>query len=392
MTDNITTPKSKALDRPVEARDNSERHIVASASQETDRRFAEELQDIRKQGNPATPEKLRSTAFAAIDQLFGQAGKLDGKDPASDPERARFNSEVRPNAQAVAVGTGNSREIFRDAEARTLLPMIARGDIPQLPLPGGTGARGNSDNAPIRPINGSFFSQADLNRLASGGTLEIQVGQNGRDGRNGRNTPGPRMDMNNSVDKVVSLISRNEGKANTINWNDAGHGISVGLQQSNQHRGNLPELLKAMHKENPAKFDAIFGRNAAKMLNENFVRHAHFSRNNELGRAMQRAVNDPELQKPQLELTREHVRRAAEMARQMGIKSTMGVALVADLTNQFGEGGAMKYLRQARGHHSEEDKIRAVANSSRHGHSHRAARFNTIASSGIVSSRDTFQA
>jgi hypothetical protein len=26
-----------------------------------------------------------------------------------------------------------------------------------------------------------------------------------------------------------------------------------------------------------------------------------------------------------------------EMARQMGIKSTMGVALVADLTNQFGE-------------------------------------------------------
>jgi hypothetical protein len=80
------------------------------------------LQDIRKQGNPATPEKLRSTAFAAIDQLFGQAGKLDGKDPASDPERARFNSEVRPNAQAVAGGTGNSREIFRDAEARTLLP------------------------------------------------------------------------------------------------------------------------------------------------------------------------------------------------------------------------------------------------------------------------------
>lgn len=389
MTDNITTPKSNALDRPVEARDNSERTIVASAAQETDRRFAEELQDIRKQGNPVTPEQLRSTAFAAIDQLFGQASKLDGKDPSTDLDRARFNNEVRPNAQTVAVGATNQREIFRDAEARALLPMIARGDIPELPLPGGIGGRGSSDNVPIRPINGSFFSQSDLRRLASGGTLEIQVAQTGRNGRNGH---GPRMDMNNSVDKVVSLISRNEGKANSINWNDAGHGISVGLQQSNQRVGNLPELLKAMHKENPEKFDAYFGRNASKMLNESFVRRANFSPNNELGRAMQRAVNDPELQKAQLDLTREHVRRAAEMARRMGIRSTMGVALVADLTNQFGEGGAMKYLRQARGRHSEEDKIRAVANSSRSGHSHRAARFNTIASSGIVSSKDTFQA
>lgn len=385
MTDNITTPKSKALDRTTDAQDNTERHLLTTASQETDRRFAAELQEIRKQGNPATPEQLRSTAFAAIDQLFGQASRLDGKDPAADPERARFNREVRPSGESVQGGTVNRREIFRDAEARTLLPMIARGDL-QYPLPGSSAAQNSNDNVPIRPINGSFFSQSDLSRLASGGTLEISVGQSGRRGR------GPSMDMSSSVDKVVSLISRNEGKANTINWNDAGHGISVGLQQSNQKVGNLPELLKAMHKENPAKFDAIFGRNAAKMLNENFVRHAHFSRNNELGRAMQRAVNDPELQKPQLDLTREHVRRAAEMARQMGIKSTMGVALVADLTNQFGEGGAMKYLRQARGRHSEEDKIRAVANSSRHGHSHRAARFNTIASSGIVSSRDTFQA
>lgn len=385
MTDNITTPKSKALDRTTDAQDNSERHLLTTASQETDRRFAAELQEIRKQGNPATPEQLRSTAFAAIDHLFGQASRLDGKDPAADPERARFNREVRPSGESVRGGTADRREIFRDAEARTLLPMIARGDM-QYPLPGSSANQSGNDNVPIRPINGSFFSQSDLSRLASGGTLEISVGQSGRRGR------GANMDMNSSVDRVVSLISRNEGKANTINWNDAGHGISVGLQQSNQKVGNLPELLKAMHKENPAKFDAIFGRNAAKMLNENFVRHAHFSRNNELGRAMQRAVNDPELQKPQLDLTREHVRRAAEMARQMGIKSTMGVALVADLTNQFGEGGAMKYLRQARGRHSEEDKIRAVANSSRYGHSHRAARFNTIASSGIVSSRDTFQA
>src|SRR5262249_44902899 len=107
------------------------------------------------------------------------------------------------------------------------------------------------------------------------------------------------LDMSSPVDKVVAMVSANEGKPNSINWNDNGHGISVGLFQANQKSGELPLLLNKMHDANPQLFSQVFGKQANNMLNENYVRGANFSQGNELGKAMQDAVNRPEFQKVQ---------------------------------------------------------------------------------------------
>ncbi len=362
-------------------------HRQVEASAQTDRLFSQEVQEIRQKGGAVTPEQLKQTAFRALDRLFGQASALEGSNEMS-PEHSRFRADFSELGKSSGK-SGNARDIFRDAEARALLPMIGDNraglfDDSQTASP--------LDKVPLKNINGSFFSQADLEKIAAGGSVEISLTARDLPGgrRQGRyiRLPGNGSD----VDKVVALIGQNEGKANSINWNDNGAGISVGIQQSNQRGGNLPELLQRMHEANPQKFNQIFGANASRMLNENFVRNAHFSPRNDLGRAMVRAVNEPEFQRAQVTLVREHVQRAAEIARGLGIKSTMGVALVADLTNQFGEGGALKYLRQARGRHSEEAKITAIARASEGGHAHRRQRFNSIARSGIVSSQENFMA
>lgn len=381
-----SSPEGRPTVRFVDGGDKVE-HRQIEASSQTDRLFSQEVQELRRKGGEVSPEQLKETAFRALDRLFGQASTLDGATEMS-AEHSRFRSDFSTIDRSSGK-SGNAREIFRDAEARALLPMI--GD--------NNSALGESqtatplDRVPLKNINGSFFSQTDLEKIAAGGSVEISL--TNRDLPGGGRRQGRYIRLGGSgsdVDKVVALIGQNEGKANSINWNDNGAGISVGIQQSNQRGGNLPELLQRMHEANPQKFNQIFGANASRMLNENFVRNAHFSPRNDLGRAMVKAVNEPEFQRAQVTLVREHVERAAEIARGLGIKSTMGVALVADLTNQFGEGGALKYLRQARGRHSEEAKISAIARASESGHSHRRQRFNTIARSGIVSSRDNFLA
>jgi hypothetical protein len=191
------------------------------------------------------------------------------------------------------------------------------------------------------------------------------------------------IDTNNPVDKVVALVSANEGKPNSINWNDNGHGISVGLFQANQKSGELPMLLNKMAEANPQLFNQVFGAQAGNMRNEQFVRSANFSQNNELGRMMQDAVNRPEFQKVQLDMMREKVAHASQVAGNYGIKSELGVALTADMINQLGEAGAKKHLAAAGGKGHEQDKIRAVVASSET-NQWRAGRFERIASSGSV--------
>lgn len=197
------------------------------------------------------------------------------------------------------------------------------------------------------------------------------------------------LDKNSPVDRVVSLISANEGKPTSINWNDNGHGISVGMFQANQKSGELPMLLKKMNESNPQLFQQVFKEHAGDMLNERFVRSAHFSKNNELGRMMQEAVNQPEFQKVQLDMIREKVAHASDVAKQYGVESTLGVAIFADLINQCGEGGAKPYFRAALSRGNEQDKIRAVVNASQ-SNPYRGDRAQKIARSGLVSANETF--
>lgn len=370
-----------------------DKHLLQQQAGDGSTRLSQEVNEIRRQqGGHVSPEQVRETAFRALDRLFGQASGLDGK-PASAADSANFRATFDDSGRFTGMARQNNtvREHFRDAETRALVPMLGR-DVNFDRY-----SKGPLDDSPVRPINGSFFrfSQSDLDRLSRGESVQMETTRGrlpeggSREGRNFQIRPGQ---LRNNVDKVVALIGKNEGSATSINWNDAGSGISVGIQQCNQKTGNLPELLRKMHDQNPEKFEQYFGRYSDSLMSERFVRRAHFSPRNELGRAMQAAIKDPEFQRTQVTLVREHVVRAAEIAQGLGIKSTMGVALVADLTNQFGEGGAVKYLRQAHNRRGEEAKISAIARASEGGHSARRQRFQTIASSGIVSSRDNFQA
>lgn len=269
--------------------------------------------------------------------------------------------------RAIRLSGYTPRSVFSDAEAARLLPMIDRSKDEALAR-----TMRNASEAEHERRNGSLFAHQDFQR---------ELAAPARHGRT--------IVLRSNVDKVVALVSGNEGGPTSINWNDNGAGISVGFFQANQKAGKLPELLQRMHEANPERFNQIFGRYANQMLNENFVRRAHFSPRNELGRDMQAALREPDFQRVQVVMLREHVMRANEIARNLGIKSTLGVALIADLTNQYGEAGALGFLSQARRRRGEVNKIQAIANAS-NGESFRAGRYSSIVSTGLVSSRDSF--
>jgi hypothetical protein len=148
-------------------------------------------------------------------------------------------------------------------------------------------------------------------------------------------------------DRVVKTVASNEGKFNTINPNDAGHGISVGVRQWNQKAGELPDLLKSFHDKNPEKFDKIFGKYADNLLSEKYVRRTNMAGNKDMMGRMKEALNDPEFQEVQVDKFKKFAEKTGEMAKKYGLKSELGAALVADIANQMGEGGARRIMRRA---------------------------------------------
>lgn len=149
---------------------------------------------------------------------------------------------------------------------------------------------------------------------------------------------------------MADVVSKNEGVPTQINWNDNGAGVSVGMFQWNQRRGELPSLMTRMAKESPEAFSKAFGPYASRMASdENFVRRAYIGPNNELGARMQAAMNDPSLQKVQFEMAAEKVAQCAEVGRKFGLTSEQGVAVFTDMVNQLGMGAALPDLQRAAG-------------------------------------------
>jgi hypothetical protein len=158
------------------------------------------------------------------------------------------------------------------------------------------------------------------------------------------NTPRIGDDLNG---RIVKAIGANEGVLTHITKNDAGHGISVGIRQWNQKTGELPNLLKEMHDKNPQKFDDTFGPYAKNLQNEHYVRRADMAHNPDLMKRMGNALKDPEFQKVQIDDARNFAQKSIDTAQKYGLHSEKGAALVADITNQMGEGGARKALAHA---------------------------------------------
>ncbi len=188
------------------------------------------------------------------------------------------------------------------------------------------------------------------------------------------------------IDRVKNLISRNEGGYNTIVLNDNGYGISVGIAQWNQVKGELPKLFRAWYDaaeaekvgglpelfkgwrkaaENnlqekapsvqpsgtPNRFEEVFGIHAQTLLDEKSVREYPFTADTDEARDMmsrlKAALDDPLFRHVQDELVRNNVRRAILLADKYAHHSTRFVAQVADVANQYGWNGCESILRKA---------------------------------------------
>jgi hypothetical protein len=189
-------------------------------------------------------------------------------------------------------------------------------------------------------------------------------------------TPAPldfRLGTNDAIDRVAHVVSRHEGRPDSINWNDNGAGISAGMFQANQKLGELPELLHRMEKANPQLFAHVLGVEFAEIAKNHpeKIRQVEFTNDtgkapNKLGLQLQEALKQPSFQQVQLEMLRKKIVHAAKVASSYGIKSERGIALVADLINQLGEGGGVRtrgaryYLSFALSQKSETEKLAAI--------------------------------
>jgi len=149
------------------------------------------------------------------------------------------------------------------------------------------------------------------------------------------------------VGRIVRTVGANEGAITNITRNDNGHGISVGIRQWNQGSGELPELFSAMHARDSQKFNGIFGSYASHLGRESWVRNADLSGNHDFLRRLETALHDPEFQKVQIDLARDFAQKSIQTAKQYGLQTEQGAALVADITNQLGEGGARRVFAEA---------------------------------------------
>ncbi|PWT97974.1 MAG: hypothetical protein C5B53_07325 [Candidatus Melainabacteria bacterium] len=177
----------------------------------------------------------------------------------------------------------------------------------------------------------------------------------------------------NAIDRIAQVISRHEGRPDSINWNDNGAGISAGMFQANQKRGELPSLLHRMEKADAHLFAHLLGAGLAKLARNQpeKIRQIAFANHtgtapNKLGLQLHEALKQPLFQQVQLVMLQEKIVHAAKVASVYGIRSERGIALVADLINQLGEGsgtcGARYYLGFALSRKTEAGKIAQIIN------------------------------
>lgn len=247
--------------------------------------------------------------------------------------------------------------------------------LPKLDLFDSTAQFGKATMPSDRGAAPSDKAQAPSERNAA-------AANNGSDG-------GPHIG-NDLKGRIVKAIGANEGDLDHITKNDAGHGISVGIRQWNQKRGELPDLLKSFHDKNPEKFDQTFGPYAKNLQNEHWVRHANMAGNPDLMKRMQTALRDPEYQNVQIDKARGFAQKSIETAQRYGLNTEQGAALVADITNQMGEGGARRVLSRAGLHpggtvQNEAETLKRIEHYTHRPNSH--DRFNMIASSFSPSDR-----
>lgn len=72
------------------------------------------------------------------------------------------------------------------------------------------------------------------------------------------------------VRRVIAYVSGNEGRADSLNRNLDGAGLSFGILQWNQKSGSLGGLLQAMRQADPQAFVRVFGPSWSALLADTF--------------------------------------------------------------------------------------------------------------------------
>jgi hypothetical protein len=88
------------------------------------------------------------------------------------------------------------------------------------------------------------------------------------------------------------------------------------------------------------------------LLDENFVRNHDMAGDPDLMKRMETALADKDFQAVQKALARDFVRDAAKLGYDYGLRTELGLALVADIANQKGFDGAEGVLKGAGLHRS----------------------------------------
>lgn len=172
------------------------------------------------------------------------------------------------------------------------------------------------------------------------------------------------LNLNNPIDVVVAHVMSHEGDLTTINPNDNGHGISVGMFQWNQGNpnagaGGLGDLLLQMNLKHPGSVPADI-INAINTPGQHDFLALNLA-SGPLRDELNAVVSNPAFAELQIDIARAKVAACARIAKELGLNSVGGVMLVTDMVNQMGSGSAkLVALNAAKNFTGEAEKINGI--------------------------------
>lgn len=174
------------------------------------------------------------------------------------------------------------------------------------------------------------------------------------------------LNSNNSIDVVVAHVMGHEGGLTSINFNDNGHGISLGIFQWNQGNpeagaGGLGDFLLRAEAKHPGLVPAEILHAVRDHAAQNSEFVAMDLTQSPYREQLEAMVQNPLFADVQIDAARDKVAACANIARELGLTSIGGVMLVTDMVNQMGTVSAQRYvLDAARGAQGEQEKIDAI--------------------------------
>lgn len=159
-----------------------------------------------------------------------------------------------------------------------------------------------------------------------------------------------KIDVSDSlVDVAGKVISQNEGGYGSVNADDGGVGASLGKLQWN--RGRARNLLKMMYEEDPELFKSTMGDRITDSINDKSKWEIQKGDPNRMIFSSEDKKNFKELMKDtrmigvQDKLFKSYVADYLMSAQKHGIKDPKAQIYYADLINQYGFGGAQKFIK-----------------------------------------------